>query len=148
MIKDQAALWDLTGSKQAELLKAVVETQENEHKRLAEDLHDSVGQVLSAIKLNLHRLEKSCDEATQPLLADTRNLADECIVEIRNIIHNVLPPVLIDYGLTEALEGLCIKIEQDTSLKVDLKKKLDKTRFDPKLNWHFTALPRNYSAIP
>ena len=123
MIKNQVELRVLNDNKQAELLKAVVETQESERKRLAGDLHDSVGQVLSAIKLNLHRLEKTCDDVTQPLLADTRNLADECIVEIRNIIQNVLPPVLIDYGLIEALEGLCIKTEQDTPLKAEFKKK-------------------------
>ena len=107
MIKNQVELRKLHDEKQTDLLNAVFETQENERKRLAEDLHDSVGQVLSAIKLNLHRLDKSSvNESSQPLLADTRKLADECLGEIRNIIHNVLPPVLTDYGLLEALEGL------------------------------------------
>ncbi len=137
MIKNQVELRKLHDEKQTDLLNAVFETQENERKRLAEDLHDSVGQVLSAIKLNLHRLEKSCDEVTQPLLADTRKLADESISEIRNIIHNVLPPVLTDYGLVEALEGLCIKIEQTTNVKVELKKKLEGVRFRPEIELAF-----------
>ncbi|HEY8783842.1 MAG TPA: sensor histidine kinase [Mucilaginibacter sp.] len=138
MIKNQVDLRKLHDDKQTDLLNAVFETQENERKRLAEDLHDSVGQVLSAIKLNLHRLNKSAvNESAQPLLADTRKLADECIGEIRNIIHNVLPPVLTDYGLLEALEGLCIKIEQTTGVKVELKKKLDGTRFKPEFELAF-----------
>jgi len=128
----------LHDEKQTDLLNAVFETQEGERKRLAEDLHDSVGQVLSAIKLNLHRLDKSfVNETSQPLLADTRKLADECIGEIRNIIHNLLPPVLTDYGLLEALEGLCIKIEKTTDVKVVLKKKMDGVRFKPEIELAF-----------
>jgi len=130
MIKNQVVLRKLHDEKQSDLLKAVFETQESERKRLAEDLHDSVGQVLSAIKLNLHRLDKvGPGETKMPLLSDTRKLADECLAEIRNIIQNVLPPVLTDYGLLEALEGLCVKIEQTTGVKVELKKKVSAKRF-------------------
>ncbi|MCR8561476.1 sensor histidine kinase [Mucilaginibacter sp. BJC16-A38] len=136
MIKNQVELRKLHDEKQTDLLNAVFETQESERKRLAEDLHDSVGQVLSAIKLNLHRLDKIIADK-QPLLADTRQLTDECIQEIRNIIHNVLPPVLTDYGLKEALEGLCLKIEQTTSVTVNLKKKLDDVRLKPEIELAF-----------
>jgi signal transduction histidine kinase len=138
MIKNQADLRKLNDDKQSDLLKAVFDAQESERKRLAEDLHDSVGQVLSAIKLNLHRLDKNCvSESSQPLLAETRKLADECIVEIRNIIQNVLPPVLTDYGLLEALEGLCVKIEQITNVNVELKKRVDSIRFAPGIELAF-----------
>jgi len=138
MIKNQVDLRKLHDEKQGDLLNAVFETQENERKRLAEDLHDSVGQVLSAIKLNLHRLNKSnVNEATQPLLTDTQKLADECIVEIRNIIQNILPPVLTDYGLVEALEALCTKIEETTNVKVEIKKSLDATRFQADIELAF-----------
>ncbi|TWI97217.1 histidine kinase/DNA gyrase B/HSP90-like ATPase [Mucilaginibacter frigoritolerans] len=138
MIKNQTDLRKLNDDKQSDLLKAVFDAQESERKRLAEDLHDSVGQVLSAIKLNLHRLDKNCvTESSQPLLAETRKLADECIVEIRNIIQNVLPPVLTDYGLLEALEGLCVKIEQVTNVKVELKKRVDSIRFAPGIELAF-----------
>ena len=130
MIKNQVDLRKLHDDRQADLLNAVFETQEIERKRLAEDLHDSVGQVLSAIKLNLHRLDKTCvNESAQNLFVDTRKLADECIQEIRNIIQNVLPPVLTDYGLGEALEGLCVKVQQTTHVKVELDNNLDKARF-------------------
>jgi len=138
MIKNQVELRKLHDEKQTDLLKAVFETQESERKRLAEDLHDSVGQVLSAIKLNLHRLDKDATvTAKQPLLADTRKLTDECIQEIRNIIHNVLPPVLTDYGLKEALEGLCVKMQQTTSVNVICNNKLDEVRLRPEVELAF-----------
>lgn len=130
MIKNQVQLRRLEDVQQQELLKAVIETQETERKRLAEDLHDSVGQVLSAIKLKLHRLDKLNEvEGVNELLVDTRKLTDECIQEIRNIIHNVLPPVLTDFGLIDALKALCTKMDENTSIQVTFSKKLDDMRF-------------------
>ena len=130
MIRNQLVLRQLQDEKQIDLLNAIFETQETERKRLAEDLHDSVGQVLSAIKLNLHRLDK-VNENDDPknLLADTRKLTDECIQEIRNIIHNVLPPVLTDFGLIDALQALCIKLGQTTDIKIIFTKNLADERF-------------------
>jgi len=130
MIKNQVQLRHLEDVQQHELLKAVIETQETERKRLAEDLHDSVGQVLSAIKLKLHRLDKLNEvEGVNELLVDTRKLTDECIQEIRNIIHNVLPPVLTDFGLIDALKALCTKMDENTPIQVTFSKKLDDMRF-------------------
>jgi signal transduction histidine kinase len=130
MIKNQVVLRQLQDEKQIDLLNAVFETQETERKRLAEDLHDSVGQVLSAIKLNLHRLDKvNVNENPNNLLADTRKLTDECIQEIRNIIHNVLPPVLIDFGLIDALQALCAKIAKTTDIKITFTTGLTEERF-------------------
>ncbi len=130
MIKNQVVLRQLQDEKQIDLLNAVFETQESERKRLAEDLHDSVGQVLSAIKLNLHRLDRVIEtEGPKSLLADTRQLTDECIQEIRNIIHNVLPPVLTDFGLIDALQALCDKLGQNTDIKITFTKNLADERF-------------------
>ena len=130
MIKNQVVLRQLQDEKQNDLLNAVFETQESERKRLAEDLHDSVGQVLSAIKLNLHRLAKVNEgEGNTTLLADTRQLTDECIQEILNIIHNVLPPVLTDFGLIDALQALCAKLDQTTDISITFTKNLADERF-------------------
>jgi signal transduction histidine kinase len=130
MLNNQVVLRQLQDEKQIDLLNAVFETQETERKRLAEDLHDSVGQVLSAIKLNLHRLDKLNEvESPKNLLADTRKLTDECIQEIRNIIHNVLPPVLTDFGLIDALQALCTKMGQSTDIKITFTKNLADERF-------------------
>src|SRR6202012_1518642 len=86
--------------------------------------------VLSAIKLNLHRIDKINDnDDPKNLIADTRKLTDECILEIRNIIHNVLPPVLTDFGLIDALQALCDKLGQTTDIKITFVKNLADERF-------------------
>lgn len=120
MIKVQEERRKLQNEKQNDLLRAILETQESERQRLAEDLHDSVGQVLSAVKLNLYRIDKTCvhDQQAIPLLDTTRKLIDECIQEIRSIIQNVRPPLLTDFGLAEALNDLCVKIQRNTGIGV------------------------------
>jgi len=135
MLRNQVTLREMHDVQQGELLKAVVETQEAERKRLAEDLHDSVGQVLSAIKLNLHRLNKAIEteKPTYTLIGDTRRLTDECIQEIRNIIHNVLPPVLTDFGFIDALQALCEKNEAQSNISVKLTNDINGARFSPKV---------------
>lgn len=124
LIKHQVELRTLHAARQQELFKAVFETQESERQRLAADLHDSVGQVLSVVKLNLHRLQKLEARATntgaarRALLAETSSLAEDCISETRTIIRNILPPLLTDYGLVEALRHLADKLAKATGLRV------------------------------
>jgi signal transduction histidine kinase len=135
MIKIQEERRKLQNEKQNDLLRAILETQESERERLAEDLHDSVGQVLSAVKLNLHRLDKTCanDEKVTSVLSNTRSLIDDCIQEIRSIIQNVKPPLLTDFGLAEALNDLCIKVQKTTGIQVIFNDETDKGRYEAEI---------------
>lgn len=124
VLRHRTELQRLETEKQQALTSAVLETQESERRRLAEDLHDSVGQVLSAVKMNMSRLEKRHAKATAPdaayldMFASTQSMVNDSIGEIRNIIRDILPPVLRDFGLVEAVRDLCGKIQQNTGLSV------------------------------
>ena len=131
MIKYQVALRTLQAARQQELVMAVFEAQESERQRLAADLHDSVGQVLSVIKLNLHRLQKLAAPApgAAQLLTETSRLADDCISETRHIIRDILPPLLVDYGLASALHHLAGQLAQATGLAIRFTDEVGDTRF-------------------
>ena len=90
-------------------MEAVIESQEKERKRIAEELHDSVGQMLALIKLNLSGMESS-EELPNPginqLIIKTSQLLDESIDEVRTISHNLMPPDLKNKSLTEITENL------------------------------------------
>ena len=120
MLRHQLQLNSLEAEKQREILQVAFLLQEAERRRLAEELHDSVGQVLSTVKLNLHRLEeKGRPDGPEPdLLRATRLLTEESIQEIRQIIHDVHPPLLTDFGLVVALEDLCGKVNASGGLRV------------------------------
>jgi signal transduction histidine kinase len=93
------------------LSQQLIKAQENERRRISQELHDSVGQSLSAIKYSLeratelHRKGRTAD--AQPLLARTVQRVQETISEIRSIAMNLRPSVLDDLGVASALAWLC-----------------------------------------
>jgi PAS domain S-box-containing protein len=90
---------------QQELLAAILTTQEEERKRIAEALHNGVGQLLYAAKLNLEN-RSSANSYREAALS----LIDESIRTTRNISHELTPGILEDFGLKIALEELVKRI--------------------------------------
>jgi two-component system, NarL family, sensor kinase len=100
--------------------KAVIEAEEKERKRIAGDLHDGLGQLLSTAKLNVASLEESTPEEDRKLLNNSMALIDEACQEVRNISHNMMPGALIRLGLLPAIKELADKISASGRLKVEL----------------------------
>ncbi len=95
--------------KALELRNAVLNTQETERERIAKDLHDSVGAMLSATRLNL----ESFYQQKEPELFDkTMHLLKETAQEVRRISHNMMPIALSKFGLVAALENICLHISK------------------------------------
>ena len=102
--------------------KAVIEAEENERKRIAGDLHDGVGQMMSAAKMNLSAFEDRIQFATtedklgyEKLIA----LVDESCKEVRAVSHNMMPNALLKAGLASAVKEFIDKIDSRV-LKVNL----------------------------
>jgi two-component system, NarL family, sensor kinase len=119
-----------------ERFKAVIEAQEMERKRIAGDLHDSVGQMLSLSKLNLSEIIDSSNKYSpehENMLARSAQIIDEVCQEIRNISHNLMPGPLIRLGLMSAVRDLVRKINSSNKIHVSLSDNLDDVRFDEKV---------------
>lgn len=92
---------------QEDLLRTTIYAQEKERKRFAEDLHDEIGAMLSAIKMNLGRLEKKApDDNFKGVVSETRGNLDDVILNIRRITRALLPPSLERFGLGYSVEEL------------------------------------------
>ncbi len=93
-------------------LRAVIEAQEKERKRIAEDLHDGMGQLLAGLKMVWSTLEKDMQkrdpEQQKNVSLFSRHL-DEASSEIRNISHSMMPRALSISGLVPAVEDLLDK---------------------------------------
>lgn len=76
--------------------------QDDERRRIARELHDSVGQYLVSIKMNLAQAEHGDVEQTKTALSESNELLDRCIAEIRTISHLLHPPLLDESGLVSA----------------------------------------------
>lgn len=95
------------------LTKKQIEVEENERRRIAKDLHDSLGQQLSAIKLYLGTLNKihvPNEKNHKILLSKSVSAIDEAIADLSNICFNLMPVTLSAYGLIHATEDLARKI--------------------------------------
>jgi signal transduction histidine kinase len=102
--------------------KAVIVAEENERKRIAADLHDGVGQILSAAKMNLSAFENEIpfkDENQKISFEKIINLVDESCKEIRSVSHQMMPNALLKSGLASAIKEFIDKID-NRILKINL----------------------------
>lgn len=97
-----------------EKASALMEGQENERKRIVQDLHDGVGQLLTGIRLRVQMMEED-----EKLKNEIMALINETIAEVKRVSYNLMPNALVDFGLEAALRGLCDHVKKYTSLDID-----------------------------
>lgn len=111
-------------------IEEVLKATEQERKRIAIDLHDSLGQVLTMAKMNLSGLEglmENQNKNNQKIYNDSINQLDQSCEELRNISFNIMPTTLIKYGLKSAIEEIIFKINDIGKIKINFKfKGIDK----------------------
>lgn len=123
-------------SLQKHQFNAVLEAQESERKRIASDLHDSVGQMLSVTKLNMSDLLDSISEIDKVHQHDVRKtieIIDEACQEIREISHNLMPGSLMRLGFVAATRDLIRKLNHKDKLHIDFRTVHIEERLDEKI---------------
>ena len=104
--------------KEREVFKALVVGQEKERIRIAKELHDGLGQMLSVTRLNVNALESSIDKEDAVLLQNSLSLIDNAVTEVRNISHALMPSALIEVGLVAAINQLTEKVNDAGQINV------------------------------
>lgn len=112
-----------------QLMKAEIDILEKERKRLAEDLHDDMGPILSTIKLYLSMLHEPPPE-DKPILQKVAGLLDNAIAEIRVISQNLLPVALQNRGLHEAICELAAQVNSSKNIHIYVDSKIPGVKFD------------------
>lgn len=105
-----------------ETVHTALESQEKERQRIAADLHDRLGSMLSTVKLQMDGLEDQIDglsESNTAQFQHTGSLLDETITEVRKISHNMASGILMKFGLIPALENLGDNVEMTGKLNVE-----------------------------
>lgn len=107
----QSKMQEMEAEQQKILLKASIELQEEERRRIAADLHDDAGPLLATARLYLTENIVHLDKTTQlQTIFSTKEIIDEAIQLIRNISHSLMPPTLKDFGLESAVNDFFQKI--------------------------------------
>lgn len=106
--------------KRQELIaRKVLRTQEEERKRIAEELHDGLGYMLSTLKLNLSAIHEKAElKNERKYLESSLNLLEDSFAELRSISNNLMPNMLHQHGLIIALESLCQKISATGRIEI------------------------------
>ena len=108
------------------VLKAIIETEEKERLRFAKDIHDSIGQQLSAIKFYIGTSADAVEDPRQKSILLKANAAlVDVQADMRNICFNIMPKSLEFFGLVKAVEELCSKNELLGQIKITIKETRD-----------------------
>jgi len=113
---------DITERRQIErkILRAVISAEERERERIAKEIHDDLGPLMSTIKLYVNELESEDLENHErnEFISRTNEILDEAINSTRAIANNLTPRVINDFGLIKAVESFCKKV--NLSQKVNI----------------------------
>ncbi|MBW8687623.1 sensor histidine kinase [Chitinophaga rhizophila] len=123
VIQHKLAIRDKDLQLQKERLMAILQGQEQERKRIAEDLHDEVGAQLSVLKLNLNQLQPLLKTENKELeqLKETKDFTDTIIQHLRFISQSLHPQALENLGLSKALDSFCNLMNKNKQVKISFK---------------------------
>jgi signal transduction histidine kinase len=116
-----ARMQELREESEKKVLSAIINTEEKERKRVANELHDGLGPLLSTIKMSLYALapEKTQASSKKPIYVNAIESVDEAIKSLREISNNLSPSVLEDFGLIAAIKSFIGKTETAAEVKIE-----------------------------
>ena len=120
---DQQVVAQQAEQRMRELSQQLVATQEEERKHLSRELHDHVGQVLTALRMELGSIDRLRARDDRPLasaVAEARQLVDNMVRTVRDLALGLRPSMLDDFGLQPALEWHVRDFVRRYGLQVDL----------------------------
>lgn len=102
-------------------VRSLIEAQEAERRRVSIELHDQVGQILTAVKMNLHALRKTCSSAPEILASIEQNLnvINEAVEQVKDLSVDLRPLLLDDFGLVVAVRWYLDRQVTDTGVAVE-----------------------------
>jgi two-component system, NarL family, sensor kinase len=116
----QQKIVELETQQQLTATEAVLKGEEQERTRLAKDLHDGLGGMLSGIKYSFNTMKGNMVMTPDNAQAFERSMdmLDSSIKEMRRVAHNMMPEALVKFGLDTALKDFCNEIQQSGALQI------------------------------
>lgn len=102
-------------------ISSMIDGQELERQRLSRELHDGLGQSILAIKMRLERMANASPEKSSEIMKEVQALFVNTINEVRSISNNLMPAVLNELGLIDALANLCRELSNSIGVDINFK---------------------------
>jgi two-component system, NarL family, sensor kinase len=111
---------DLEKSKQLLAVDAMLKGQEEERSRIAKDLHDGLGSLLSGTKLSFINVQEilPLSDSSKVLYEKSLSLLDNAIIDLRKVAQNLMPEALLKFGLYEALRDFCDTMQSSSGSEI------------------------------
>ncbi len=106
-------------TERASRISSVIDGQEMERHHLSREMHDGVGQALSAIRLRLELASRSDAEKTGVIVSHTKTLVDQTIEDVRAICRSLTPPALKEFGPITSIRRLAEDVSQHAGLRLN-----------------------------
>jgi two-component system, NarL family, sensor kinase len=118
MLREQLHRQDLERTLQQKILQATLESQEAERRKVAGDLHDSIGGMLSAIRVGLAGLARQLPEPQK--MDPSKQMLDETIESVRRISRDLMPSTLEKFGLQPAVRELAERLQATSRIQISV----------------------------
>lgn len=129
MLQEQFKRQALIFDHQQKMMQAELESQESERRKLAADLHDSIGGMLSTIRVGITTVARALPDPHA--IDETKQMLDDTISSVRRISRDLMPSTLEKFGLTHALRELCERVEATAKIKIAFSENGDIHQLDP-----------------
>jgi signal transduction histidine kinase len=130
MIQEQLKRQQLELDFQQRMMEATMESEENERRRLAGELHDSVGGMLSTIRVGLSTMAKQLPDPK--VIDQSKLMIDDTLTSVRRISLDLMPSTLEKFGLVPALKELCERFQAASLIPLHFEEHGDVAEIDGK----------------
>ncbi|MCI4669541.1 MAG: sensor histidine kinase [Bacteroidia bacterium] len=124
---NQQLVIDLMKEQTIESLNSKLEGQEKERKRVAKELHDTLGGTLAAVKLSMEGLKRSLDDNAREKFKHTQELLSMAYQETRQLSHDMMALPLKHLGLEPSIKSLCKTINSSGKIEVSYEAEIDES---------------------
>ncbi|XP_020909204.1 uncharacterized protein LOC110247152, partial [Exaiptasia diaphana] len=121
MLKQQYDLQELKHNREMELMQATIDAQEREQNRIGKDLHDDLGALLTASKIQLQQIKRlsGAETSTAPYIELGAEMLDQSIDRLRAIAKSLSPPTLEHFGIKDALEEYATQFSSAKEIQIN-----------------------------
>jgi signal transduction histidine kinase len=113
------------------VLDAIIKTEESERKRVAKELHDGLGPLISNLKMSISAITLPEDSDQREMLKNMKQVVNESIAAIREISNNLSPHILESFGLLSAIKAFAGKIAESKVFSFEIEGNIENNRFHP-----------------
>ena len=137
MLAEKSKLQEFKIKQQKAMMESIIDAQEKEQKRIANDLHDEFGSLTTLLNLNNGHLVKSLNDKKLPdeimqMAEENKRITRQMSDMARQISHDLLPPALVHSGLLQALRELVAALQKHADLELQFDSQVSRTEISTK----------------